>query len=46
MATTFINQCDHCGAMVDIVYLDEETGLELCINCLYDFDDYDEDFDD
>ena len=38
MATSYINFCDNCRRCTDILYIDEITGLELCIECLNDFE--------
>lgn len=46
MAHTFLNYCDNCHRLVDILYIDENTGLELCLDCFDNLnDDDDDDFD-
>ncbi len=42
MAHTFLNYCDNCRKLVDVLYIDDITGLELCLECLEDLYDYSE----
>lgn len=45
MAHTFFNFCDRCRRISDLIYIDEDTGEELCWNCYNEiFDDSDDDF--
>jgi hypothetical protein len=43
MARTILNYCDNCGRICDFVYLDDYTGLELCVDCFELLPDEDED---
>lgn len=36
MATSYLNYCDNCRRVNDILYIDELTGLELCLECFND----------
>jgi hypothetical protein len=38
MAHTFLNYCDNCRRLTDILYIDEITGLELCSECICDIE--------
>ena len=44
MSTIFLNYCDKCGCVTDIIYIDELTGDELCLDCYNEIEEEEEDF--
>jgi hypothetical protein len=47
MAVEFLNFCDNCGCLTDIIFIEEMSGRELCEDCFNFIDDdfYDDDDD-
>ena len=43
MAHTFINYCDVCRRRTDLLYIEGESGLELCLECFNGLDENEDD---